>query len=363
MKRSFILFILGIFLFSCSQESSDQPEKGAKGEKGSAVTGKVHVMKLGLITPLKDRESLDFGSAQNWFFKDKLEELSKGRIKVELHGASALGGPRSLLVQTKKGTVQGCDAEGAYLSFFLPQAQILSLPYIFPSEEVAWRVLSLDSQFMKDFNKFFIKKTGMRIISMGENGGGFRHLSNNKREIRTPADLKGLKMRVMRLPIHIEWMKALGASPTPISWTELYTALQTGVVDGQENPISTFKFGGFTEVQKYMTLDAHVFGIYCLIINNNWYRSLPKDLQKAVTHCGNLTTKVNIGISQHMQIQDLAYIKSKGVQVYVPTQEEKDMFKKLSRDKVLKLAKKQLGDKWVNKILRAIDKAKKEVNI
>jgi len=341
MNKLFTIFISGIILSGSI----------------SLASAKDYVMKIGLITALK--KELHFASSSNIFFKDSVEKLSKGKIKVKLFGASTLGGPRSLLIQTKKGIVQGCDAEGAYLTYFSPLAQILSLPYIFRSEEVAWKVLDINGPFIKDFNKQFIKKTGMRIISMGENGGGFRHFSNNIKEIKCPEDMKGLKIRTMNLPIHMEMIKCLGASPTPVSWTELYTALQTGVVNGQENPISTFKMGRFEEVQKYLILDSHVYGIYCLIINNSWFNKLPRNLQQVIIHAGNITSKVNLGISQYLKNKDLAYIQSKGVKVYFPTQKEKNKFKALVRDKVLNLAKKNVGKKWVNKLLKSIANAEK----
>jgi len=343
MKKSILFGALGVFMIGCF----------------STVYAEQYVMKLGLIIPIM--KGLHFASTPDEDFAKRVERMSKGRIKVELHPASALGGPRSLLVQSKKGIVQGCDAEGAYLSYFLPQAQVISLPYIFRSEEVAWRVLDLDGPFMKDFNKNFTKKTGLRIIALGENSGGFRHFSNNKRVIKNPADMKGLKIRTMRLPIHLEMVKYLGASPTPIGWAELYTALQTGVVDGEEQGISGFRFGRHEEVQKYVTLDGHVYAIYCLMLNNAWFEKLPKDLQEVVTHCGRVFSVLSRGISQYNLYKDLEYLQSKGMEFYTPTEEEKNQFKSLVCDKVLDYARKQIGAEWVDKILKAIAEAEKEL--
>ena len=148
-----------------------------------------------------------------------------------------------------------CMVSGAIAGYFKP-AMVLDIPYLFSSAPVAWKVL--DGKFGDELAAALLDKTGMRVLAYGETG--FRNFTNSKRPIKSPEDLKGLKIRVMETPLYITLVKALGAAPTPIAWTETYTSLQQGVVDGQENPVSVIIQAKFAEVQKYLTLDGHTYG-------------------------------------------------------------------------------------------------------
>lgn len=117
---------------------------------------------------------------------------------------------------------------------------------------------------------------------MGYQENGFRHVTNNRGPIRTPADLSGLKIRTMENPMHLAFFKDLGANPTPMSWGELYTALQQGTVDAQENPYAMIDDGKFYEVQKFVSETGHVFSYEVLIANRKFIESLPKDLRELV---------------------------------------------------------------------------------
>ena len=118
----------------------------------------------------------------------------------------------------------------------------------------------------------------MRVLAYGETG--FRNFTNSKLPIKSPADMKGLKIRVMETPVYVNMVKALGAAPTPIAWSEVYTALQQKVVDGQENPVATIVQAKLYEVQKYMILDGHSYGVDFFLINDKFYQSLPKETQE-----------------------------------------------------------------------------------
>ena len=202
------------------------------------------------------------------------------------------------------------------------------------------------------------KQTGIRVIGIWDNGG-FRNFTNNKREIRTPDDMKGLSIRTMDNPAHMELVRALGAKPTPISWAELYTALQTGVVDGEENSIPTFLLGSLQEVQKYMIMDGHVYSQLHLFVNDKWFNGLPKEYQEIILrggeeagYAGQRATRVYRDIGRGICIDA-------GVQFYDPTPEEIDKFKALAQPPVIKfIREKGVKDpKWVDEILVASDNA------
>jgi TRAP-type C4-dicarboxylate transport system substrate-binding protein len=202
------------------------------------------------------------------------------------------------------------------------------------------------------------KETGLRMIGIWDNGG-FRNFTNNKREVRNPDDMKGLSIRTMDNPAHMEIVRSLGAKPIPISWAELYTALQTGVVDGEENSIPTFLLGSLQEVQKYMTMDGHVYSQLHMFVNDKWFNGLPKEYQKIILRGGELAgyageraTRVYRDIGRGICIKA-------GVQFYDPTIDEINQFKSLAQPPVLKfIREKGVKDpKWVDEIISEADKA------
>jgi tripartite ATP-independent transporter DctP family solute receptor len=178
-------------------------------------------------------------------FKTYVEKATKGRMKVELYPYGRLGDCKSNLEQILAGALQGATPPDGNLAPFYKNIQVFSIPYLFSSRKQAYAII--DGKFGKDLFNDMAKKSGLRVLSVFENGG-FRSFTNNKHVIKTADDMKGLKFRVMDIPVHMEMVKALGATPTPVAWMELYSALQTGVVDGQENSALTIIAGSLQEV-------------------------------------------------------------------------------------------------------------------
>ena len=199
-------------------------------------------------------------------FKSEVEKGSGGKIKVEIVYGGALGKPNERLNQVRRGIIQMSDAsEGNYASIY-KDIQVLSMPYLFPDEQTAWKLLDgpIGTRMAEDIRK----KTGIRVLGWWESGG-FKHYSAN-RAIRTPDDMKGLKMRVMA-PIFGIPVLTLGGSATPIAFPELYTSLKTGVVDGQDNAVWVFNLIKLHEVQEYLMLDGHIYAFGPLGINDAWF--------------------------------------------------------------------------------------------
>ena len=189
-------------------------------------------------------------------------------LKVQLFPAKALGDEDDLVQQAQEGTTQMVIVSAAMSKICKP-AYVLDIPYTFPSAPVAWEVL--DGKFGRELGDYCLKKTGLRTLAYGETG--FRNFTNNVREVKKPADMKGLKFRVQPIPLYIEMVKALGAEPTPINWSELPNALTTGVVDGQENPVGTVYNNRLHKLQKYMILDGHVYAADFILINDEFYQT------------------------------------------------------------------------------------------
>ncbi|HXZ43555.1 MAG TPA: TRAP transporter substrate-binding protein DctP, partial [archaeon] len=165
-------------------------------------------------------------AAGSTVFKAMVENETGGAVKVNLFPAGQLGGEREVAEAVKLGSVQIGMLSGPF-SGFCKEAQVFDIPYLFPSLLVAYR--TLEGPFGKELAEECLKKTGMRILTYAQ--VGFRNFTNSARVIKTPADLKGLKLRVMENPVYMNLVKSMGAAPTPIPWPETYTALQQKVVD------------------------------------------------------------------------------------------------------------------------------------
>ena len=236
---------------------------------GAASAAPEYKIKVAYISS----ESHPTAQAMTGFAKD-VDSASKGRIKVELYPNGQLGSDRELCEGVQMGTIQMVVSSTSALAGFDKRIQVLDLPYLFTTRKAAFD--AVDGELGKKLNSYLEKK-GFLVLGYQENG--FRHVTNSKRPIKTPADLKGLKIRTMENPMHIAFFKELGANPTPMSWGELYTALQQGTVDAEENPYAMIVDGKFYEVQKYVSETGHVFSVTMLIANKKFMDKLPADLR------------------------------------------------------------------------------------
>ena len=310
------------------------------------------VMKFGLAAP--DLNPSFWATHYN-MFKYEVEKQSNGRIQVELIWGGALGSPADRMKQVMMGQIQGADtAEGPLAQVFKP-VQIFSIPYLFESEYQAWRVY--DGPFVRQLTQELLKKTGLRVLHWWESGG-FKQWTNSKRQVRTPADMKGLKLRVMPSPIFQKLVSSLGASPTPISFGELYGALKTKTVDGQNNALSLVNLFKYYQVQKYVTIDNHVYAISAMLVNDKFYQSLPKDLQQVIDKAQKLALAVNRGVSRYTDHMAIGGLKKNGMDVYRLTSEERAEFKDKAQGPVLGWLRKEVGTEWVDGMLEAAKAAK-----
>jgi tripartite ATP-independent transporter DctP family solute receptor len=290
-------------------------------------------------------------------FKDIVEAETGGEVKVNLFPAGQLGAERELIEATKLGTIQMCMVSGAVAGSFKP-AMVLDLPYLFSAPAVAWKVL--DGPFGKELSAALLKETGLRNLAYGETG--FRNFTNSKHVVKSPADLKGLKIRVMETPLYITMIKALGASPTPMAWTEVYTSMQQGVIDGHENPVGVILSNKIYEVQKYLTLDAHTYGTDFLLINDKFFNEkLTPEQQMIIKKAAIVAGNCGRGIQQLTSAMGVAALKEKGMEIYSPTAAERAEFKKLTQAPVLEWMKTQIDPQWIEKVMKAVEQAEAEL--
>jgi len=296
--------------------------------------------------------------AQGIAFKTLVESKSGGRIKVEIYPAGQLGSEREVLEQTRGGVIQMTSTGDGPVPGHFKEIMVLGIPYLFKSEPIAWAVF--DGPFGREISEAMRVKTGLRILAYGETG--FRNFTNSKHPIKSPEDVKGLKFRVMDNPMHIQMVKLMGGYPTPIDWKEVYGALQTKVVDGQENPVSVLIYGKLYEVQKYLTLDGHLYTVDFIFINDKFYTGLPKDLQKILKDSAIMAGTVSRGIQQLSSCTGIDTIKSKGMEIYSPTAEDLVKFRKVVQEPITEMIRKEVGKEWVDKLLKAVSNAEAELD-
>ncbi|MBC2737257.1 MAG: DctP family TRAP transporter solute-binding subunit [Desulfobacteraceae bacterium] len=309
-------------------------------------------IKLGHVDPA-DWQSSKKGAA-GVIFKNIVEGESD--ITVELFPAKALGDENALVQQVQEGTTHMAIVSGA-MSTVCKTADVLNIPYEFPSAPVAWDVL--DGPFGKELAEHCLQKTGLRTLAYGETG--FRNFTNNVREIKTPADMKGLKFRVQPIPLYVEMVKGLGGEPTPIAWSELPNALATGVVDGQENPVGVIYNNQLHKLQKYLVLDGHVYGADFIIINDEFFQSLPAKDQAIIEKAARVAGNMGRAIQQFNTAEGVTKVAAEGMQVYSPTAEDLNQFKKLAQPAVKEWLAGELGDDavWIKKLDDAVEAASK----
>jgi len=325
----------------------------------SSVKAAEYTMKISLPSPMVEWSQFN---EPYTVLKNEIEKRSGGRIEVKLYPAGMLGDMTSATEQTRQGIIQGVQVGDGWIANHFPEVQLISIPYIFKDREVAWAVL--DGPFGDKLKKEY-EKTGLKLLHFTENGG-FRNFSNNVKEIRVPADMKGMKIRVMPNPAHQKTVEALGALPVVVAWAELYTALKTKVADGQENAVATFLVPKLYEVQKYMILDGHFYSINSVLINKAWYDALPKDLQVAIDQAAIVSQTVNRGICTALEAKGIKLMEEKGMKIYAPTPEEKAQFKNLTQKPVVEFLeedfkKKGVSLEWFSEFYAAVDAAEKKL--
>jgi tripartite ATP-independent transporter DctP family solute receptor len=315
------------------------------------------------LAHLNAQQPFDIASAaMAEVFKSEVEANSNGAIKVELYPNGVLGKEPETMQQVKTGVVQSYIASSGGMAPFYPLIDVTNMPFAFSSYNVGYKVY--DGDFGKALSKDIEAKAGFKVLGYGESGGFFA-ITNNKKEIKSPADLAGIKLRTMALPLHQAVVKALGASPTTVAWAEVYTSLQTGVVDGQMNPISIITMARFQEVQGFITLTNHLYAPYVWVINPKFYTGLSSDQKKVVDEAARTAILAGRGLSRIIDAsaKGLPTLAAK-MKVYVPNAAEMKKF----RDAAIPAARafmkdkyKADGDKWVNQFFAAIDKAEREL--
>jgi tripartite ATP-independent transporter DctP family solute receptor len=210
---------------------------------------------------------------------DRIREATSGRLEIRLFPANQLGSDTELLTQVRSGGVEFFNQSSSILATLVPTAGIVNTGFAFADYDSVWKAMDGD---LGTYIRAQIAKTPIMAVSKAWDNG-FRQVTSSGREVRTPDDLKNFQIRVPPAPLLTSLFKALGAGPTPINFNEVYSALQTKVVDGQENPLPIIATARLYEVQSTCSLTGHVWDGYWILGNKRAFERLPKDVQEIVT--------------------------------------------------------------------------------
>ena len=278
------------------------------------------------------------------YFGEEVGVLTKGAVKVEVYHNTQLGDAVANVQSIRNGTIGFTTVSASNLNQVVPAMDMYSLPFLFKNEQHFWWFLAQPeaAALAKP-----LEDKGIKVLGYLDSGS--RNFFTQK-AIRTPDDLKGQKIRVMASPVMVNTMKALGATGVPVAWAELYTALQTGVVDGAENNHPSVVAKKFYEVSKYYTLDEHMRIPDLLVVSKKFFDSLNPQQQAAVVQAGQLTQAFMRGAWKVSEQKDLAELKAKFTQIIEPN---KAPFMESVKPLVLSEAKRLDVEKTVNFILES----------
>ena len=243
-------------------------------------------------------------------FAELVKQNTAGGVEIQLFPNSLLGGQRELLEGLQLGSVDITLTTAAVLSSFLPKTQVIELPFMFRDREHVYKVV--DGPLAKEIYAGDEQKK-MKVIDTWENG--FRNITNNIRPIEKPEDMKGIKIRVMENKMYIDMFKALGANPTPMARGELFTGLQTKVIDAQENPMGQIYTSRFYEVQKYVTLSGHTYSPEVVVFSLATWKKLSAKHQEAILKASAEAKQFNRTLSAQMDKEYVGKVKEKGMTV------------------------------------------------
>lgn len=306
MKKTLALLIstlmVGTLFTGCSSEKTTD-----------TVDSKEEVieLKLGHI-----QAESDFWQTGALKFKEEVEAKSNGKIKITIFPNSTLGGDRDMAEGMQMGTVDFSLIAGV-LGNFEPSIQLLELPYLFSNEEQFKKVVNGD--IGKEISDRVLKSSGIRVLSFWDRGP--REVTSNK-PINTLADIKGLKIRLPEIKAMVDTWKAMGASPTTMAWSEVYTGLQQNVIEAQENPIPFISSGKINEVQKYLALTNHKYEYVTLSMSDKSWSKLTSDQQKIITDAASVATETENKLVKDKSAELLEAMKKDGLIVTTPNVEE-----------------------------------------
>ena len=274
---------------------------------------------------------ISFGSSDNHpitaylkLFEADFEKATNGRYDVQIYTSATLGDDLKATEAVKAGQLDAVVTTAAPVTGIIPELFIFDLPFLFKSTAEADKVL-LDTEFSQWLDA---KMTDKGLLNLAWLENGFRMLTTSDKEVHSPEDVKGLKIRTMENQMHLAAWKALGANPTPMPFSEVFTALQQHVIDGQENPIPTIYDAKFQEVQSYIALTGHVYSPYIFLWSKRLAEKMPAEDVAILEKCAKDLRLKSRELTREAASKNLEAMKAEKINVVELTDAEKEAFKK-----------------------------------
>ncbi|MCM3691984.1 DctP family TRAP transporter solute-binding subunit [Neobacillus niacini] len=338
MKKLLVFLLVSILVITgCGRPKDSAKTAGENGGK------EVHTIRIAYL--VSEEQSSHLAAIT---YKEKLEKESDGRLKVELYPNGQLyPSDREAIEAVQLGNIEMTIPALAPLASFNKKFLVFDLPFLFNNHEAAYKALDgeLGQELLKE-----LEQNDLKGLVFAENG--FRNMSNNTGAIEKPEDLQGLKFRTLENPVHTDTFKSFGANASPFAFGELYTALQQKTYDAMEAPISLYYTNKFYEVQDYLTMTGHVYAATILLMNNDFYNGLPKDLQELVVKASEEYRTEQRELAQKQDVEFLEKLKETGMKVNELTDEQRELFREAAKSVYDKYVP-EIGEELVNKALDA----------
>lgn len=280
-------------------------------------------------------------------FEEIVEEQTDGRYDIQVYHSAQLGDDIKATQDVRMGNLEMVCTSSSPLTGMSKELMVFDLPFLFASEEIADKVL--DGPIGDKIGKTLEDKN---LVNLAYFENGFRQLTNSKREVKTPDDVKGLKIRTMENPIHLAAWKAIGANPTPMPFSEVFTAMQQETIDGQENPIPTIYLQKFYEVQDYTSLTKHVYTPFLVLINKDLWESFSEEDQEIFINAVNEARDLERELNRQMNSDLVDELRNEGMTVTELSAEQIKAFQEKCAPVYDKFAD-QIGKELVDEVLEA----------
>ena len=254
-------------------------------------------------------------------FEELVETGSNGEIYVQIFPSSQMGPDREMIEGVQTGVLEMAIPPSSFFAGWDPAFAVIELPYMYASKDIAFDVLDGAAG-----DGMLARVENQGLVGLGWLELGVRNVTNNVRPIASPQDLEGVKLRTMKVPAHVATFESLGANPTPMNFGEVYSALQQGVIDGQENPLAIITSQRFYEVQKYLSTTGHVFAVYMPVVSKPFFDSLSAEHQQLIRASMARARAHQAELVAAEDASQLDEIRSAGVEVLELTAEQRQAF-------------------------------------
>ncbi len=342
-KKSLVMLLTAAMMLTGLTACGKQNTSGSSESDSSE--DKAVTIKLGFTHSNPDRE-VDDEVMYAETFKEYVESKCDS-IKVELYPGSALGSQADTVGAVASGTVQMTIQNSSQLNNYDENSLIFGMPGIFTDIEETNKVV--DSDWAEEILEDIAKNTGIRVL--GNSCTGMRSFTCKGRELRTVEDAKGLTFRIPESAIYTEMVEAISANPVPMPSSEMYVAMQNGVVDGQENPIQNVVIDKTYEVQDWYVLDNHTPTVMSYMINDEFYNGLSENQKAVIDEANEEATKKARAVTEKLEASGIATLEENGMTVYIPTEEELKGWHDAYGPVCEKYMREEVGDELVDSLL------------